>query len=475
MAVRSQLREGNRVDYSKNNILVIGLGRSGKAASLKLKSLGATVLASDTSEKHEMKQGAAELEKSGISVRLGKQEEGLLDGIDLIVVSPGVPSRVPVLEAARRRGIPIWSEIELAYRLTGKPIIAITGTNGKTTTTTLAGKVFEAAGRKPAVAGNIGTPLVTAVDNEDVETMVVEVSSFQLDTISDFRPKVSVLLNITEDHLDWHPDFADYVRAKSRLFANQTVDDVAILNMDDEVVRSLAPHIKAKIVGTSKDREFHPGVFIRDGHVIANIDGEVDICGVDEVKIRGDHNLDNIMAVVGIALVCGIEPILIKETVAGFPGLSHRTEFIASVGGVDYYNDSKATNVDATVKALTAFNRPIVLLVGGRNKGNSFTALAQNIDSNRHVKAVIAFGEAGREILSALPAGTLEEYAGTVDDAVVRAAMLAQPGDIILFSPACASFDAFNGYAQRGEAFRQAVLALGEKYGESKTKQKTKQ
>ncbi|MHB8840181.1 MAG: UDP-N-acetylmuramoyl-L-alanine--D-glutamate ligase [Candidatus Aquicultor sp.] len=463
------------MEFLENNILVIGLGRSGKAASLKLKSLGITVLASDTSEKDEMKQGAAELEKSGITVRLGKQEESLLDGIDLIIVSPGVPSRVPILEAARRRGIPIWSEIELAYRLTGKPIVAITGTNGKTTTTALTGKVFEAAGQKPAVAGNIGTPLVTAVDDVDVETLVVEVSSFQLDTISDFRPKVSVLLNITEDHLDWHPDFTEYVRAKSRLFVNQTADDIAILNMDDELVRSLAPQIKAKVVGTSKKHELHPGVFLRNGRVVADIDGEVDICGVDEVKIRGDHNLDNIMAVVGIALVCGIEPILIKEVVAGFPGLSHRTEFIASVDGVDYYNDSKATNVDATVKALTAFNKPIVLLVGGRNKGNSFTALAQNIDINRQVKAVIGFGEAGQEILSALPAGTLQEYAGTVDDAVVRAAMLAQPGDIILFSPACASFDAFNGYAQRGEAFRQAVLALGEKHGESKTKQKTKQ
>jgi len=458
------------VEFVEKNILVIGLGRSGKAASLKLKALGATVLASDTSEKDEIKQVAAELEKSGITVRLGKQEESLLDEINLIVVSPGVPSRVPVLEAARRRGIPIWSEIELAYRLTGKPIVAITGTNGKTTTTTLTGKVFEAAGKKPAVAGNIGVPLVTAVDDADVETLVVEVSSFQLDTIVDFRPKVSVLLNITEDHLDWHPDFEDYVRAKNRLFANQTDDDVAILNMDDEVVRSLAPRIKAKVVGTSKKQELHPGVFIRNGRVIADIGGEVDICGVDEVKIRGDHNLDNIMAVAGISLVFGIEPTVIKEVVAGFTGLSHRTEFIASVDGVEYYNDSKATNVDATVKALTAFNKPIVLLVGGRNKGNSFTALAQYIDINRQVRAVVGFGEAGHEILRALPVGTLQEYAGTVDDAVVRAARLAQPGDIVLFSPACASFDAFNGYAQRGEAFRQAVLALGEKHGESKTK-----
>lgn len=471
------------MEFSNKNILVIGLGRSGKAASLKLKSLGAAVRASDSSASDAMKQVAAELEKNGINVLLGKQEESLLNGINLVVVSPGVPSRVAVLEAARRRDIPIWSEIELAYRLTDKPIVAISGTNGKTTTTTLIGKVFEAAGKKSAVAGNIGRPLVATVDDEDIKTLIVEVSSFQLDAISDFRPKVSVLLNITEDHLDWHPDFEDYVRAKNRLFMNQAGDDVAILNMDDEVARSLAPQIRAKVVGTSKRQELHPGIFLRDGRIIADIDGEVDVCGIDERKIHGDHNLDNIMAVIGASLVFGIEPRIIKEVIAGFSGLSHRTEFIASVDGVDYYNDSKATNVDATVKALTAFSKPIVLLVGGRNKGNSFAALAQYVngdikegiekdreeDINVRVTAIVGFGEAGREILSAMPAGTRQEYAETVDDAVELAAKLAQAGHIVLFSPACASFDAFTGYSQRGEVFRKAVLALGEKHGESKT------
>jgi len=462
------------VELSGKRILVVGLGKSGRAASFKLKAMGAQVRASDALETEEMMSLAGELASSGIDVKLGKQEEDLLDSIDMVVVSPGVPSRISLVGSAKSRGIPVWSEIELAFRLTDKPIVAITGTNGKTTTTTLIGKVFEEAGLQPAIAGNIGTPLVSAIAEDGFDRLVVEISSFQLDNIVDFRPKVAVLLNITEDHLDWHPDFDDYVRAKSRLFINQESGDFAVLNVDDEVVRSLAPDIKATIIKTSK-QELEQGVFIRDSRIVAKLKGivdgigeaEIDICGINETKIRGNHNLDNVMAVVGACLASGVDVGTIKEVLTSFTGLPHRIEYIARVNGVLYFDDSKATNVDATVKALTAFNEPIVLLVGGRNKGNDFGPLAQSID--KQVTAVIGFGEAGREILSSMPADTLQEYAETVDGAVLLASKIAEPGQVVLFSPSCASFDAFTSYAQRGEAFKKAVLALGERNGERET------
>lgn len=457
------------MDFFNKHVLVIGLGKSGKAASLKLKDLGANVLASDISESEDMMKLADELREKGISVSLGKQEESLLRRIDIIVVSPGVPSKVPVLKAAEKLNIPVWSEIELAYKLTNKPIIAITGTNGKTTTTTLIGEIFRAAGKKVAVAGNIGVPLVMAVDDPDIETLIVEVSSFQLDTIKDFRPNVAVLLNITEDHLDWHPDFEDYVRSKSRLFSNQQDSDFAILNLDDRIIQSLVPEIKANIIGTSKQKS-EKGIFIDGDRIVAKLPGvkagsedNIDICGVGELKIRGSHNLDNVMAATGVCLVAGIDRAIIRNAVTSFPGLEHRIEYVATVNGVDYFNDSKATNVDATVKALTAFDGSIILLVGGRNKGNDFKPLAQSL--NEQVKAVIGFGESGREILGAITANIYLEYAETVEKAVKLASKLAQPGQVVLFSPSCASFDAFRSYAHRGEVFKRAVLALGEGHG----------
>ncbi|HZD59755.1 MAG TPA: UDP-N-acetylmuramoyl-L-alanine--D-glutamate ligase [Anaerolineae bacterium] len=453
------------MNLANKNVLVIGLGRSGRAASIKLQSLGARVLASETAKSDAMVQLAGELGAKGIDVKLGQQDVGLINGVDLVVISPGVPSRVPVVEAARAANVPVWSEIELAYHLIDKPVIAITGTNGKTTTTTLIGEAFKAAGRQAVVVGNIGTPLISAVDNKGIDAFIVEVSSFQLDTIVEFRPKISVLLNITEDHLDWHPDFEDYIRAKKRLFLNQSHDDIAVLNVDDDVVRSLLPDIKANIIRTSK-RELENGIFANNGCIIARLPGDVDICGVDELKIRGNHNVDNVMAVTGACLAAGIDPTAIKKAITEFSGLNHRIEYIASIDGVSYYNDSKATNVDATAKALTAFSEPVILLVGGRNKGNDFAPLAQKV--NEQVKAVIGFGEAGREILDAMPPDTLQEYAETVTDAVALAGKHAKPGYIVLFSPSCASFDAFNSYAQRGEVFRKAVLGLGETNGEGK-------
>lgn len=450
------------LDFASKHVLVLGLGKSGKAVSLALKKLGADVLASDTATSVAVQDIADELSKAGVKVVLGNQGEKLLDNVDAVVVSPGVPSNVLVLETAKRRGIPVLSEIEFAYNLTDVPVIAISGTNGKTTTTTLIGEVFKNAGKAATVAGNIGTPLVGAVDNKDIETLIVEVSSFQLDTINEFRPKISVLLNVTEDHLDWHPDFEDYMRAKARLFMNQQSDDFAVVNIDDPVVARLVSDIRATVIATSKFTKPECGVFIKDGRITVRLgdDIDTDICGTEELKILGSHNLDNVMAVAGACCAAGISPKVIRDTVIAFGGLKHRIEYVATVDGVRYYDDSKATNVDATIKALTAFKEPTILLVGGRNKGNSFKPLAQSIHSN--VQAIIGFGEAGREIVGKMPDFTARQYAETVDGAAKLAFERAKSGWIVLFSPACASFDAFSGYAERGDAFQRVVTALGE-------------
>jgi UDP-N-acetylmuramoylalanine--D-glutamate ligase len=461
-------------------VLVLGLGRSGRAASVELSKLGSRVVASDTSNGLGMASIADELRLAGTDVILGPQKESLLADKDLVIVSPGIPSESEVVTAARERDIPVWSEIELAYRLTNKQIIAVTGTNGKTTTTTLIGKIFDAAGKLSAAVGNIGTPLITAATDPSVETLIVEVSSFQLDTIDKFKPHIAVLLNITEDHLDWHPDFNDYVRSKKRIFMNQDENDYAVINIDDDIVRSIVPEIKAGIISTSKKGVTRANTNTNDGRGNADVfvkgnsifmrrhvgrseelkrNEYLTVCGIDDLKIPGDHNLDNIMAAIGASNAAGIEIEAIRKAVIGFEGLSHRIEFVASVNRVDYYNDSKATNIDATVKAVNTFPEPVVLMVGGRNKGNSFKPLADCIRDG--VKAVVGFGEAGCEILAEIPQGVIKEYAESVNEATAVAGKLAKPGYVVLFSPACASFDAFESYAERGNAFKSAVLSLG--------------
>jgi UDP-N-acetylmuramoylalanine--D-glutamate ligase len=455
------------MELKNKRVLVLGLGRSGRAVIAKLINLGTEVVGSDSSQSEQMSSVAEELRKEGVKVILGPQKEDLLTVIDLVIVSPGVPSNSPVVMAAREKGITVWSEIEFAFRLTDKPVVAITGTNGKTTTTTLIGEIFSAAGISAAVVGNIGVPLINAAEDEAVDYLIVEVSSFQLETIERFKPHIAVMLNVTEDHLDWHPDFDDYVRSKERIFMNQTEEDYAIINSDDAVVEKMAKKMKPLSVSTTKIDGKIADVFVMDGKIMARSslrrgveNGErlLDICRITDMQIPGLHNIDNVMAAAGVGLVAGIDAEIIGNTIKSFKGLSHRIELAGTVAGVDFYDDSKATNVDATVKAVNAFNGPLILMVGGRNKGNSFKPLADNIHAG--VKGVVGFGESGQQIVSELPMDIIKEYAKTVEDATKIADRLAKPGYTVLFSPACASFDAFKGYAERGEVFKKAVLSL---------------
>jgi len=445
------------MEFIGKKVLIIGMAKSGIASAEKIQELGADITLIDRTDSMDLRKKADDLEKKGIRTRLGPHSVSDLNGKDLLIVSPGVPSGNNLIVEAKKKKIPIWSEIELAYQMIKAPIVGITGTNGKTTTTMLVGEIFDCAGRKNIVAGNIGPPLVSFSDAEADSILIVELSSFQLDNIVDFHPKVSVLLNITEDHLDWHPDFMDYIRAKSRLFLNQVKEDFAVLNFDDPLVRKLASSVKARLVPFSKQNIKEEGVYVDNGKIIANIDKKQEICNLDELNIMGEHNLENTMAAVAVAVVSGIPSEKIREAIRKFKGVAHRIEFVTTVNGVDYYNDSKATNPDAAVRALRSFNVPVVLMAGGRNKGNSFRNLASEIE--KRAKAVVVFGEAADEIYSYIKnVGLAVTKAKTVEEGVKKAYDLACSGDVVLFSPACASFDQFSSYSERGHTFKDAVM-----------------
>jgi UDP-N-acetylmuramoylalanine--D-glutamate ligase len=459
-------------------VLVVGLGRSGIAVAEKLNTLGAHVTGSDCQVNPAFKGKLKRLAEKGVQMELGKQDAEVLKRSDLVIVSPGVPGDIPLLAEAKRKGIPIWSEIELAYRLTEASIIAITGTNGKTTTTALIGQIFERAGLPVVVAGNIGFPLIRAIDQATRDTVLVtEVSSFQLEHIEDFAPRIAILLNISEDHLDRHGSLEDYQRAKGRLFANQTAGDFAVINMDDEHSWALAKSVKSRLVPYSCRKEVDIGVFESDGKIWGKVTGEKTfIAETKEIRMKGRHNLENALAASATTLIWQIPPYVIKETLRNFSGLEHRLEYVGSIDGVQFYNDSKATNPGATLRALQAFDNPVVLLAGGRNKGMDMSIMSSEVRDR--ARAVVLFGEAASEIEEALsgvgptqrsaPTGRggrlcppVIEHANSLEEAVKKAHSYARPGDVVLLSPACASFDMFENFEERGKVFKEAVKRLG--------------
>ncbi len=452
-------------------VLILGMARSGVAAAKKLKSLGAEVLIADGANSPSLHATATDLQKQGVSVHLGSQPSYLLKNKELIIISPGVPSNISLVKKAEKAEIPIWSEVELAYRLAGPNafIVGITGTNGKTTTATLIGEMYKKF-YPTMVAGNIGQPLVESLDDASSGTkFVVELSSFQLENIIKFCPRISILLNITDDHLDRYSSIEDYAKAKKRIFLNQKEDDYAILSYDDPLTWSVAPSIKGKIFPFSKFKEFNTGIFIKSGKIFFNGNGaKNEVCSVDELKIKGEHNLDNVMAAAAAALIGGVPLALVREVLLDFKGLKHRVEHVATIGGVEFYNDSKATNPDAVIKALTAFgNKPIILLAGGRNKRNTFQGVAKA--SKDRVKTVIVFGEAANEIKNAFLALKIPtKESSSLVDAVHMAAKTSESGDVVLLSPACASFDMFADYRERGEVFRKTTLKIKEDFYGSK-------
>jgi len=447
------------MDVKGKRVLVVGLGKSGVASALFLAARGAKVAVSDAKSPEQLREEIPVLLDHGISVETGQHGERTFRDQDLIVVSPGVPFDVPQLMQARARGIPVIGEVELAARYLRGRIVAITGSNGKTTTTTLAGEILRAGGRKTMVGGNIGTPAITFVDSSSDDTWVVlEISSFQLETIETFHPHIAVMLNITPDHLDRHHTFENYAAAKVRIFENQTADDFAVMNADNEACIDLALNPRPAARWFSSSNEVGSGAFVRGGQIVWRDEtGEREIMPVSEISLKGAHNVENVLAAVCVGMLAGVEPERIRGAVAAFKAVEHRLEYVATVRGVEYYNDSKATNVDATIKALESFPGRIHLLLGGKDKGSDYSVLNELL--KERVKRVYTIGAAAAKI-EAQASGTEIVSAGTLEAAVRRASEAATAGDIVLLAPACASFDQFESYEHRGHAFKEIVRQL---------------
>ncbi len=452
------------MDVNGKRVLVVGLGKSGVASALFLQQRGAKVTVSDAKPLEQLGSEIPALLDHGISVETGGHGERTFRGQDLIVVSPGVPADVQPLVQARLHGVPVIGEIELASRFLQGRIVAITGSNGKTTTTTLTGEVLAAGGIPVVVGGNIGTPAISLVAKTTPESFtVLEVSSFQLETIETFRPFIASILNITPDHLDRHRTFAAYADAKARIFENQEAADFTVLNADDDATSKLASRVHAQVIWFSRKKEVAQGSFARDGKIWFR-DGKVvgkserEILPLSEIPLKGAHNVENVLAAVSIGLLAGVSPEHVRGAVRKFKAVEHRLEFVASIRGTDYFNDSKATNVDATIKALQSFPGNIHLILGGKDKGSDYSVL--NSLLRERVKAVYTIGAAAEKIQTQIAGAAEIVSAGTLENAVKRAAQSAQPGDVVLLAPACASFDQFQSYEHRGRVFKDVVGAL---------------
>jgi len=439
-------------------ILVVGLAKTGVACARFLARAGATVAVTDMREAQNLVPQLEELAGLPIRFVLGRHDEADFTGADLIVVSPGVPQDHPLLLAAQGAGVEIVSEIELASRFIDAPIVAITGTNGKTTTTTITGELFRASGFATYVGGNIGDPLVELVESrEEVERVVVEISSFQMEWVECFRPRVAALLNISEDHLDRYATFQEYIDAKLRIFSGQTGDDFAVLNADDPLVWQYAPAMKARVFPFSRRKELAEGIFCLNDVIVYRHAGFEATFPTREFRLRGVHNLENIMAALACALLLGCRPEESLRTVRDFESLHHRMEFVREVGGVGYYEDSKATNVGSVVKALESFT-DITLIAGGKDKGGSYAPLAPLV--RERVRHLILIGEAAARMKAELGSLTDTRQAGSMEDAVRLAAEITLPGGTVLMSPACSSFDMFRDYEERAQRFIAAVMQL---------------
>jgi UDP-N-acetylmuramoylalanine--D-glutamate ligase len=437
------------------HVLVVGYRRTGQAVAAALAARGVRVRVADA-------RGAGALGRpdapAGVELRLGEDGADLLRDVDLVVPSPGVPREAPVLAAAVRRGIPVRSEIEVAFGLLACPVVAITGTNGKSTTTTLVGLALAASGRRAFTGGNLGTPLILAVDQAP-EVAVVEVSSFQLEWVDRFRPGVGALLNVTPDHLDRHASFAAYRDAKARVFAHQDTRDAAVVNRDDPEAQRIAAGLRARVVSFGAG-EVACGAFAGHGVAVLRLpDAPEERYDLRRTRLAGRHNGENILAAVAIARLAGATPAGVQEAIDAVTPLPHRLALVAERGGVAWYDDSKATNVGAAVQSLASFDGPVLLLAGGVDKGGSYAPLVAAAAGK--LRLALCYGAARERIATALEAGgTPVARVETIDEAVRAAAATARPGDTVLLAPACGSFDQFTDYAARGRAFRAAVEGL---------------
>lgn len=456
------------MEIEGKKVLVFGSGISGEAASRLLLQKGAEVVLYDGNDSLDADKILGEItweEGQKARVVLGRlseqQEDEMLDGLSLVVMSPGVPTDLPVVEKMRAKGIPVWGEIELAYVFGKGQVLAITGTNGKTTTTALLGEIMKNCKESVFVVGNIGTPYTeVALRTEEESVVVAEVSSFQLETIHTFRPKVSAILNITPDHLNRHHTMEAYIGAKEDIARNQTEEDFCVLNYEDDVLRAFGEKTGAEVLYFSSAHKLEKGVYLDGTKIICDIDRPIEICDVSELKILGTHNHENVMAAVAMAYAFGVPVEIIRSTLREFQGVEHRIEFVAEKNGVAYYNDSKGTNPDAAIKGIRAMNRPTVLIGGGYDKDSDYDEWIEAFDGK--VKKLVLLGATREKIAETAERHGFRDVvlADSFEEAFAQCVEAAQPGDAVLLSPACASWGMFKNYEERGDKFKELVNRL---------------
>ena len=448
-----------KLELKGKRVLVVGLARTGVATALFCAERGARVAATDTRSADELGDCVSKLRDAGVQLQLGGYSDAILHGQELVVPSPGVPADAPLLIHARDLKITVWSEIELASWFLHGRLIGITGSNGKTTTTTLVDHILRHAGFATVLAGNIGTPLIAQANKTAEGTVTVaELSSFQLELIETFRPSIAVLLNLTPDHLDRHKTFSAYAAAKARIFENQIEEDAAILNLDDAASREIVPS-RPQVFWFSRKTNVEQGAFVSNGKLIFRRNNEEEeILNCAEISLPGAHNLENVLAATIAARLAGVQSPQIAEAVHSFAGVEHRIEFVAEIHGARYYNDSKATNVDATLKALEAFPGRIIVILGGKDKASDYSPLRELL-RERAILALL-IGSVAEKIERQIAGSVAIERAGTLERAVQIATCTAQPGDVVLLAPACASFDQFQNYEHRGRVFKELVRQL---------------
>ena len=447
------------MDLEGKKVLVVGLARTGLATARFLKAKGSIVSTTESQSKEEMKETIQELEGLGLTMEWGGHQTETFLKQDLIVVSPGVDLKIEPIQKAMEKGIRVISEIELAYHFITVPMIAITGTNGKTTTTQLIGEMLKEDGRRVGVGGNVGEPLILFAEGGDRwDVLVVEISSFQLEAIEAFHPRLSVLLNITEDHLDRYSHYADYIEAKARIFVNQTSEDMAVLNKDDPIVLGLAEQVKAQKYFFSLEEKLEEGVFSNGQTISLRLGTKKENYSLEKTLLKGIHNVENMMAALAASRVFGCSSQSVEAVLNRFEGLEHRLEFVREIGGVRFYNDSKGTNVGSVVKSLQSFSEPVILIAGGKDKNGDLSPLRELVQ--RRVKGLILIGEAKERMARELGGFTDTAMTETMDGAVLLAFKKAKQGEVVLLSPACSSFDMFKDYKERGKIFKEAVKRI---------------
>lgn len=451
------------MNLKSKKILLIGLAKTGVSTIKYLDKLGAKIILNDIKDKNELKNILNEIsDLKNVEYILGYHPENI-DDIDMVIVSPGVPLDLPFILKIKEKNIELIGEVELAYRLSNNPIfIGITGTNGKTTTTSLVGEIFKTAKFDTYTVGNIGNPVIDTVDITDENSVLVtELSSFQLESIDKFKPKVSAILNFTEDHMNRHHTMENYISAKSNIFKNQDEKDFCILNYDDEMVRELEDKIKAKVIFFSRKKELKEGIYLdKDDNIVINIDKKITLLNKKELSLPGNHNLENAMAAIAISYVLNVDLDVIKNILKSFASVSHRQEFVRDINNITFINDSKGTNPDSTIKAIESYNRPIVLIAGGKDKGSKFDELL-DIAKNK-VRALVLMGETSHIIEKcAREKGFKHIYiVNDMKEAVKTSYDIAIKNDIVLLSPACASWDMYKSFEVRGDDFKNNVNNL---------------